>query len=465
MNAKDELDFDALPDAAPEELNFDALPGDASMPAVSNKRAEAPADAWRSLASADDLNAFDSLNDSPDNRLQRAQETIGAFQAANPFNDEMAAGLLTLKKALQGKSSSFSNNLNQVRGVTDEATANTPAAVQLAAGVAPFLASGGALSAPQLTAKTLANPKALALANFGLRRGADALIGGVQGFGTSEGDSLTERLGDALGGAGKAAAFGGAGELLIAKPLGAIASKGKEMISSAKTKALEAAQREAEKALNSARGKLGGESNAALHAVDEFRAAASNPNLSPELREEALRRLESEMTKALESNAIENQIGQYGGRLGRLSGAREAFEEAAQNATPEAIQAAQEAKLVDWQTPITSRLKRHISKYAPYLGAAADYGLDTFPLFTSAAAGAAAFGGQPMTVFQNAVQTPALRLKLGQKMAGFEGAAQMAKQLTGNPLVTGYLSGLSRRDSESNEERSQAGRDAFLSAQ
>lgn len=123
-------------------------------------------------------------------KVEGLKSLLGMAQAVSPFTDEAQAAASTVGKGLQGKSTSYANELAGARKTIDEASSATPLGLKLAAGL------GSGVAAP-MTAATFAG-----------RMGLNAATGAVQGIGASESDSVGGYAADALKGAALTAGLG-----------------------------------------------------------------------------------------------------------------------------------------------------------------------------------------------------------------------------------------------------------------
>lgn len=377
---------------------------------------------------------------------QKALENIIGFaQSVNPLNDEFIAGTRTAGQYLQGKPADYASNLKNIRSYTEPAEDASMLPTKLAGGIA----QGVLVPTPEAKTRLL---------SLLARTGVNALQGGANAAAMArEGESRTSQ---GLKGAGISAGLTLGGGTVAAAGQGLI-NKGSKIVSNAAQKAFDMAQAKAEKLFNKARGGLGGDSNAALHTIDELKTAAESLNVPDEQKQRILSILQSEQAKQLEQNALNNQVKLWPTRQARLSEAEQAFEEAVKNKAPEAVQAAQQEILSDAVTPVTSRLKRHISKLAAPIGVGADYALGTFPLFTGAGSAVSAFGGQPMTVFQNMVQNPAVMDRMGKAVMATGQPFKMLGDTAQNPMVNEYI----RKMAMPVEEKKKEGIQAYQSAE
>lgn len=271
-----------------------------------------------------------------------SQQALRSFLAGGgPFLDELAGvkavgerGLDSLRKALGGNLEAR-NPLDVYRSARDAERRES----QQAQEALPALSFGGQVAA------TL--PAGVAGGGLGLggrllsQAGANAAVAGGMGLGESgldatQGQSPELAL-QALENMATGGALGAAGEL-GASALGA-GSRYLGTKASAAMDALRAQlQRQADKAVNSARGSLGGVIAGQNNIADTLRDVLSRPQFfSAETVDAANRAVMSPEGQALMNRSVAGNIEKLGDALSREAPAREAFAEAIAAAKPEVI--------------------------------------------------------------------------------------------------------------------------------
>ena len=270
------------------------------------------------------------------------QQILRSFLAGGgPFLDELAgvkavggAGLDTLKKAAGGDFEAR-NPLDVYRGARDierretkQATSSAPEAAflgQLAATLPVGAAGGGMGLGGRLLSQAGANAVAMGENELGASD-IDATKGGSSDLAKQVLQSMM--TGGAIGAAGELGASGlGAG----ARYLGGKAGGALEALSAQ-------IARQREKAVNSARGSLGGIIAGQNNIADALLDITRNPgNYSLETATKAFDALNSPEGKTLLSRSAENNIGKLGDALAREQPARDAFQEAIAAAKPDAV--------------------------------------------------------------------------------------------------------------------------------
>lgn len=250
-----------------------------------------------------------------------------------------------------------------------------------------------------------------------LRMGlAGGAMGAAAGAGSSERPGL-ESLKDAVApGAvgGTLGAIAGGVATPLAKYYGLLSQK-------AKSAAAQMAAEKAAAAMNSARGKLGGEVSAGSRTLEVLENALSNPQVTPEMREAARALLASEQGAALRNGVVSSSVDRAGGQLGRIDAAKMAAAEAAKLASPEALQAASGEILA--KPAMKSAIGKIGARILPTvgLGAAGYLAGDALGHDVSGTAAGGMLGvmlsatkGQPGRILSNAVRSPAFRNALGE---------------------------------------------------
>lgn len=142
------------------------------------------------VATPEDIqNAFRSTESA--SKADLWKKILGMAQAVSPFTDEAQAAVSMVGKGLQGKSTSYANELAGARKTLDDANDATPLPLKLAAGI-----GSGVVSAPA------------AAGTFLGRSGVNALTGAIQGYGDSDKQAILDKLLDAGKGAALSAALG-----------------------------------------------------------------------------------------------------------------------------------------------------------------------------------------------------------------------------------------------------------------
>lgn len=236
----------------------------------------------------------------------------GDFQARNPLD--------TYRKAR-----------DSVRRETAQAQRDTPAWVPIAGQVAATLPAGFAGAGRGLGGRLLSQAAAQGAVSAG-----NELMASDVDLTRGEGEKLSKDVGkQALIGGG----IGAAGEL-GASALGAGARYFGGKAEGAMDALLAQVQRAREKAVNSARGTLGGVVAGQNNIADTLRGVVTQPQFFEQPTVDAAwQAVSSPEGKALMNRSVANNVEKLGDALAREQPAREAFKEALDAATPEAIAA------------------------------------------------------------------------------------------------------------------------------
>lgn len=307
-------------------------------------------------------------------------------------------------------------------------------AADIAGGLAVPMPGGGAKTGAGLL------QRALQLAGKG------AVYGAAAGAGGSDADLTRGELGrfagDVAGSTLAGGALGGAGGLL--------AGKGGQVVARAEEDARAAAQKAADKAFNSARSSLGGETSTAARTLEQIERALSDPGVDPAVKAKALAFRQSPEGVALVNQVIESSVERGGGQMGRLAAAKQALADAAAGKAPSAIEASTAARtsLPQAARAVGSRFVHMAQKVVPpVVGGIVGERLFGSPLL-GAGVGAvtSAVMGAPGRTLANMVRDPSVRTAAGR-------AAEK---------IGGVLSHLGPRVAE--EEIDRARLDAWLKA-
>lgn len=291
------------------------------------------------------------------------------------------------------------------RGSNREELAEAQVKHPVATGVAE-LAGGLALPIPGAGAvKTAA--QAGRVGQAALRAGALGVgVGAVSGYGRTQAPDLTGQLKDVA----QDAVTGG----LVMAPLGAGAAR----LSSAKAKAaqdaLEKTQKEAEKAMRSARSALGGETSSGFRTIEQLERALNDPGVDPAARQAALDFLTSPEGQALKNQVLESASRRGGGQVARIQDAEQAFADASAATDPAAVKATTEAYLAEGLKPeVLPRATRYLSRVIPVAVTSALGGAigDTAGAVVGGTIGGvlAASMGAPGTALVNMLKSPRFR--------------------------------------------------------
>lgn len=250
-------------------------------------------------------------------------------------------------------------------------------------------------------------------------------IGGAEALAESKADLTKGEVGQAaldtvVGGAGGAA--GGAAGYGLGKLIGAAGQRAAGGIREAEADAAAQANAAAQKAFRSARGSLGGEAAAALHAVDmaEEIAANASGHYTPAQMAEAAAWLKTPEVAALRQNAAGNVLEAGQNRIpGSLATAQQIFQQAKQGITPQAVEAGAAQRLEDpFKNQVLPRLKNYASRAIPPIVGASIGGVPGAIL----GFGAGAVMGNPGTAMANMLKSPAVRRMAWQAVQAGAGA-------------------------------------------
>lgn len=250
-----------------------------------------------------------------------------------------------------------------------------------------------------------------------LRAGAAGTgVGALAGLGASEEATVLGQAKDALVG-------GVVGGLTMA-PLGAGAAKLTNAKAKAAQDALEKTQKEADKAMRSARSALGGETSSGFRTIEQLERALNDPGVDPAARQAALDFLTSPEGQALKNQVLESASRRGGGQVARIQTAEQAFADASAATDPAAVKQATEAYLAEGLKPeVLPRAMRYISRVVPVavsssIGGA--IGGTPGAVVGSAVGGVlAASMGAPGTALVNMLKSPRFRYTA----AGYAGEA------------------------------------------
>lgn len=252
--------------------------------------------------------------------------------------------------------------------------------------------------------------------------GEGALMGAAQGLGSSEADLTRGDVGGAAVDTGLGALVGGAAGAVghgAGKVLGQVAERAQRGVRLAEADAAQDANAAAQKGLRVARASLGGEAAAGLNAVDKAEQIVANASghYTPAQVAEAGAWLKTPEVAALRQRAAGNVLEAGQNRLpGSLQTAENVFQQAQQNVTPQAVQAAAEASL---QNPIRKQFTPRLATLGHRLLPAALAGIGGVVGGPEGAAAGAAVGGvvaltqgRPGIILRNLVRSPATRKML-----------------------------------------------------
>jgi hypothetical protein len=353
----------------------------------------------------------------------------GAAQTASlGFADELAGGAEALLDKARGSGADLGDLYRQHR---DESRANYRAAQEAnpnaytageAAGVV------GTMLIPGLG--ELGAAKTLGGAVLG-----GAALGAAQGLGSSEADLTKGDVGGAALDTGLGALVGGAAGAVghgVGKVVDRVSGRAAQGVRLAEADAAQEANATAQKGVRVARASLGGEAAAGLNAVDKAEQIAANASghYTPAQTAEASAWLQTPEVAALRQRAGGNVLEAGQNRLpGSLQTAENVFQQAQQNATPQAVQAAAEASL---QNPIRRQFTPRLATLGHRLLPAALAGLGGVIGGPEGAAVGAGVGGvvaltqgRPGIILRNLVRSPATRKMLWE----FVGEAASSKLL------------------------------------
>lgn len=276
-------------------------------------------------------------------KLDTQQALRSFLSGGGPFLDEIAgakaAGASTLDVARKALSGNFEarNPLDVYRGARDAQRTETRQAQQrfpgtaIAGQVAATLPAGAAGAGRGLAGRVLSQAAANA-AVMGANEAGASELDATQG----QGGDLSRRVLESMAMGGT---IGAAGEL-GASALGAgsryLGGKASAAVDALRTQI----QRAREKAVNSARGTLGGVIAGQNNIADTLRGVASQPHFfRPQVVADATKALASPEGETLMNRSVSNNIEKLGDALTRETPAREAFKEAIDAAKPPAIEA------------------------------------------------------------------------------------------------------------------------------
>lgn len=271
-------------------------------------------------------------------------------------------------------------------------------AAELAGGLAlPLPGASGVRAAAQAGKVGQAAMRAGAL-GFG--------AGAFAGHGRSEEDTAAGQLKDAL----VDGAIGG----LVMAPLGAGAAKVTAGKAKAAQDALEKTQKEADKAMRSARSALGGETASGFRTIEQLERALNDPGVDPAARQAALNFLTSPEGQALKNQVLESASRRGGGQVARIQDAEQAFADASRATDPAAVQQATADYLSQGLKPeVVPRVMRYLSRVVPVAAASTIGGAigDTAGAVVGGTVGGvlAASMGAPGTALVNMLKSPRFR--------------------------------------------------------
>jgi len=241
-------------------------------------------------------------------------------------------------------------------------------------------------------------------------------LGALAGFGASEEETA--------GGMAKDALTGGVVGGLTMAPLGAGAAKLTNAKAKAAQDALEKTQKEADKAMRSARSALGGETSSGFRTIEQLERALNDPGVDPAARQAALDFLTSPEGQALKNQVLESASRRGGGQVARIQTAEQAFSDASAATDPAAVQQATVDYLSQGLKPeVLPRATRYLSRVIPVAVTSALGGAigDTAGAVVGGTIGGvlAASMGAPGTALVNMLKSPRFRYTA----AGYAGEA------------------------------------------
>jgi hypothetical protein len=332
-----------------------------------------------------------------------ADEVGGAFGAA----DELArrafggGGVYGDKPLRQALVERYLLERNANRQELAQARAARPVvtgAAELAGALAiPLPGAGAVRSAAQAGKVGLAAARAGAL-------GAGA--GALAGLGRTEADTV--------GGMAKDVAIDATLGGLTMAPLGAGAAKVVSGKAKAAADALEKTQKEADKAMRSARSALGGETSSGFRTLEQMERALNDPGVDAAARQKALDFLTSPEGQALKNQVLESASRRGTGQLTRIQDAEQAFADASKATDPAAVQQATADYLSQGLKPeVVPRAMRYLSRVIPVAATSAIGGAigDTPGAVVGGTVGGvlAASMGAPGTALVNMLKSPRFR--------------------------------------------------------
>lgn len=352
----------------------------------------------------------------------------GAQTLTAGFADEGTAAVLAIKAKAAGDPRPIEEIYAQQR---DESRANYKAAEEANPG-AYMVGEGagvvGSMLIPGLG--ELGAAKTLGGAVLG-----GAALGAAQGLGSSEADLTKGDVGGAALDTGLGALLGGAAGAVghgVGKVVDRVSGRAVQGVRLAEADAAQEANATAQKGVRVARASLGGEAAAGLNAVDKAEQIAANASghYTPAQTAEASAWLQTPEVVALRQRAGGNVLEAGQNRLpGSLQTAENVFQQAQQNATPQAVQTAAEASL---QNPIRRQFTPRLATLGHRLLPAALAGIGGAVGGPEGAVVGAGVGGvvaltqgRPGIILRNLVRSPATRKMLWE----FVGEAASSKLL------------------------------------
>lgn len=326
-------------------------------------------------------------------------EINGAVQALGDLALNPAAHLRDLPALYRHNRDAFRREDDAAREAHPRAFGATEAAAGIPASFLPGLRVANGAS------------KAATLLRMGVQ-------GGLAGLGTSKADTALGDAANAAGGAGLGAGLGWAGN-----KLGQFASKAADEVRLALADGAQATATKAQKALDAARGALGGDTASVLDAAKSYEHALTSPLASLEQKAQAKAVLAAQEFQALYQNALKNKLELTSEKMGgRLLNSRAAYETAKAAATPAAIDEAATASMANpLRKQVLPRLLTYAERGVPLLVGHHFGGIPGM----AAGLGMAAVMGKPGTALANMVKNPGVREAM---WSGLGGVASHALQ-------------------------------------
>lgn len=266
---------------------------------------------------------------------------------------------------------------------------------------------------------------------------AQAAIGAVHGFGSSEADLTRPSVGNVANAVGSSAlgAGMGYGVTRVAQGLGSAwqNSGARKAISGyldkAISDALDLVQKKADKALRSGVSAVGGETSSAKRTLEVLEEILTNPGATPEEKVAAKALLESPEGVALLRGVYENTLERAPSQLGRIEAARAALPALRDAASPEAVASGAQELLAKPMDPVKRFAINYSSRVIPplvgsYVGnELGDGGLTGTLIGTGVGAGVGAALGNPGTALKNLMKNPSVRRAWWSALQGAPDAA------------------------------------------
>lgn len=163
------------------------------------------------------------------------------------------------------------------------------------------------------------------------RIGVNALLGTVSGGFSSPAKPFQGEIAPVVSSMAKTGALSGAlagGGELLGKGFGYLGRKAGEQAGLAERATVDAERAALDKAANSARGALGGETSSGARTLEQAAAAVVDPTIDPAVKAAAQTFLSSPEALALRNQVLKNSLERGGGQLGRIEGAAQKYAEA-----------------------------------------------------------------------------------------------------------------------------------------